>query len=181
MSHRPRVRSTTICAIRKNGITAMAGDGQVSIDKVAVKHSTRKVRRIADGKVLTGFAGATADAFTLLELFEAKLQEYGGNLQRAAVELAKMWRTDRMLRRLEALMLVADRDRILLLTGTGDVVEPDEPLIGIGSGGAYAQAAAAALYRHAELPADTIAREALQIASEICVFTNNQIVVERLD
>jgi ATP-dependent HslUV protease subunit HslV len=172
--------STTILAVRKDGRTAMAGDGQVSLDRLALKHTARKVRRIHKDQVITGFAGATADAFALLERFEAKLEEHGGNLPRAAVELAKLWRTDRMLRRLEAMLLVADRQHILLLSGTGDVVEPDEPVIGIGSGGAFAQAAGLALHRHAALDAEAIARESLRIAADLCIYSNANIVVETL-
>ena len=171
-------RSTTILAVRKDGETAIAGDGQVSLDKIALKHNARKVRRIYKDKIVVGFAGGTADALALLEHFEAKLEEYSGNLPRAAVELAKLWRTDRMLRRLEAMMLVADREDILLLSGTGDVVEPDEPVIGIGSGGAFAQAAGLALYRHSKLSAPELAREALEISGEICIYSNKNIIVE---
>ena len=171
-------RSTTICAARRDGVTAMAGDGQVSLDKIVLKHGARKVRRVGGGSVLAGFAGATADAFALLELFDKKLAEHGGNLRRASVELAKLWRTDRMLRRLEAMMIVADEGAMLVLSGTGDVVEPDEPVIAIGSGGAYAQAAGLALLRHSTLGAEQIARESLRIAGEICVFTNDRVVVE---
>ncbi|MEQ8818981.1 MAG: ATP-dependent protease subunit HslV [Sumerlaeia bacterium] len=174
-------RSTTICACRKDGQTALGGDGQVSLQNIAIKHTAKKVRRIYGGKVLTGFAGATADAFALLEKFEAKLEEHDGNLRRAAVELAKLWRTDRMLRRLEAMMVVADKDAILLLSGTGDVVEPDEPVIGIGSGGAFAQSAALALFRHAtHLSADEIVRESLKIAGDTCIYTNSHATVETL-
>lgn len=173
-------RSTTICAVRRDGVTAMAGDGQVSLDKIVMKHGARKVRRVHDGKVLAGFAGSTADAFALLDLFEAKLKEHGGNLQRASVELAKLWRTDRLLRRLEAMMVVADRGALLVLSGTGDVVEPDEAAIAIGSGGPYAQAAALALLRHSTLGAEEIAREALRIAAGICVYTNDNVAVETL-
>ncbi|MBI5155620.1 ATP-dependent protease subunit HslV [Candidatus Poribacteria bacterium] len=173
-------RSTTICAVRKDGQTAIGGDGQISLQNIALKHGARKVRRIYKNEVLCGFAGATADAIELLERFEAKMEEHGGNLTRAAVELTKLWRTDRLLRRLEAMMLVADRGHILLLSGTGDVVEPDEPVIGIGSGGAYAQAAALALYRHSALTAEEIVRESLRIAGGLCVFTNLNATVETL-
>ncbi len=158
----------------------MAGDGQVSFGQTVMKGTARKVRRIADGKVVVGFAGATADAFTLLERFEAKIKEHRGTLQRAAVELAKDWRTDRYLRRLEAMMIVMNDETTLLLSGTGDVVEPDEGVVAIGSGGPFALAAARALYRHTDHDAPTIAREALQMAAEICVYTNDQIVLEEL-
>jgi len=158
----------------------MAGDGQVTLESTVMKHRARKVRKIYDDKVLAGFAGTTADAFTLFERFEEKLQQYSGNILRAAVELAKDWRTDRVLRRLEALLLVADREHSLIISGTGDVVEPDDGIIGIGSGGAYAQAAAKALVLHSELDARRIAEEAMRIASEICIYTNDQIVVEEL-
>ena len=158
----------------------MAGDGQVSLGQTVMKGQARKVRRIADGKVIAGFAGATADAFTLLDRFEAKLKEFRGSLQRAAVELAKDWRTDRYLRRLEAMLVVMDASTTLLISGTGDVVEPDEGVIAIGSGGSYALAAARALVRNSELSAADVARRSLEIAAEICVYTNAQIVVEEM-
>ena len=158
----------------------MAGDGQVSLGQTIMKGQARKVRRIAEGKVVAGFAGATADAFTLLDRFEAKLKEYRGSLQRAAVELAKDWRTDRYLRRLEAMLVVMDGDSTLLISGTGDVVEPDEGVIAIGSGGSYALAAARALVRNSDLSAAEIARRSLEIAGEICVYTNQEIVVEEM-
>ena len=158
----------------------MAGDGQVSLGETVMKGQARKVRRIADGKVIAGFAGATADAFTLLDRFEAKLKEFRGSLQRAAVELAKDWRTDRYLRRLEAMLVVMDASTTLLISGTGDVVEPDEGVIAIGSGGSYALAAARALVRNSDLSAAEIARRSLEIAAEICVYTNAQIVVEEM-
>ena len=158
----------------------MAGDGQVSLGQTVMKGQARKVRRIAEGTVVAGFAGATADAFTLLDRFEAKLKEYRGSLQRAAVELAKDWRTDRYLRRLEAMLVVMDRSTTLLISGTGDVIEPDEGVIAIGSGGSYALAAARALVRNSDLPAADIARRSLEIAAEICVYTNNEIVVEEM-
>ncbi len=173
-------RSTTILAVRRDGKTAVGGDGQVSLDKIAMKHGARKVRRIYKDQVICGFAGATADAFALMEKFEGKLQEHGGQLQRAAVELAKLWRTDRMLRRLEAMMLVADKDTILLLSGTGDVIEPDEPVIAIGSGGAFAQSAALALYRKTDLAASEIVQEGMRIAAETCVFTNDTLTMEEI-
>jgi ATP-dependent HslUV protease subunit HslV len=175
-----RIRSTTIIAVRRDGRAAMAGDGQVSLGSTVVKGSARKVRKIAGGRVIAGFAGASADAFTLLDRFEAKLEEHRHNLPRAAVELAKDWRTDRYLRKLEAMLIVMDTTNTLLLSGTGDVIEPDEGVIAIGSGGSYALAAARALMRHTPLPAAEVAREALRIAGEICIYTNEQIVVEEL-
>lgn len=176
----PKFRSTTILAVRRGDRCAMAGDGQVSLGQTVMKSNARKVRRLSEGDVVTGFAGATADAFTLLERFEAKLKEHRHNLSRAAVEMAKDWRTDRYLRKLEAMLLVMDKSTTLLLSGTGDVIEPDEGVIAIGSGGPYALAAARALMRHTELDAKAIATEALRIAGEICVYTNSDIVVEEL-
>jgi ATP-dependent HslUV protease, peptidase subunit HslV len=173
-----RIRSTTIVAVRRNGKIAMAGDGQVTVDKTVMKHTARKVRRIAGGTVIAGFAGSAADGITLLEKFETKLAALGNNLMRAAVELAKDWRQDRALRRLEALLVVGNADHLLVLSGTGDVIEPDEGIAAIGSGGPYAQAAAMALLHHSTLDAETIAREALKIASQICIFTNADITVE---
>lgn len=175
-----RIRSTTIVAVRRDGKAAMAGDGQVSLGPTIMKGHAKKVRRIAEGSVVVGFAGATADAFTLLDRFEAKLKEHRGALQRSAVELAKDWRTDRFLRRLEAMMIVMDASTTLLLSGTGDVIEPDEGIIAIGSGGTYALAAGRAMLRHTSLSATDIARESLRIASEICVYTNNEIVLEEI-
>ncbi|MDH5673519.1 MAG: ATP-dependent protease subunit HslV [Myxococcales bacterium] len=175
-----RIRSTTIVAVRRDGRAALAGDGQVSLGQTVVKGQARKVRRLSDGRVLVGFAGATADAFTLLERFEGKLEAHRHNLTRAAVELAKDWRTDRYLRRLEAMMIVMDAETTLLLSGTGDIIEPDEGIIAIGSGGSYALAAARALLRHTELSAAEIARTALGIAAEICVYTNDNIVLEEV-
>ncbi len=159
---------------------ALAGDGQVTMGNAVLKKTARKIRRLHEGRVLAGFAGSTADAFTLFEKFEAKLAEFGGNLRRAAVELAKDWRTDRVLRRLEALMIVTDGKDLMLLSGTGDVVEPDDGVVGIGSGGSFALAAARAMLLHTELPAAEIAREAVRVASEICVFTNDNIVSEEI-
>jgi len=173
------MRSTTILAIRHNGKLAIAGDGQVTLDKTIVKHGARKVRKISGGKVLAGFAGSAADGITLLEKFEAKFGEFK-DIRRAAVELAKDWRQDRVLRRLEALMIVGNPEHLFLLSGTGDVIEPDEGIAAIGSGGAYAQAAAAALLRNSELDASEIARKSLEIASEICIYTNSDITVETL-
>ena len=174
------VRSTTVVAVRRDGVIAMAGDGQVTMGETVLKGTARKVRKIYDDKILVGFAGATADAFTLFERFEGKVKEYSGDITRAAVELAKDWRTDRMLRRLEALLLVADRGKILEITGTGDVVEPDHGVIAIGSGGAYAQAAARAYLDASSLGAREIAERSLQIAADICIYTNSEIVVEEL-
>lgn len=173
-------RSTTILAVRRDGKLAIAGDGQVTFDKTVMKHKARKIRRIGDGKVLAGFAGSAADGMTLLDKFEAKLSEYRGNLTRAAVELAKDWRTDRYLRRLEALLIVGDTEHLFVLSGTGDVVEPDDDVAAIGSGGPYAQAAAVALLRNSTMSADQIVREALAIAAKICIYTNEDIAVEVL-
>jgi ATP-dependent HslUV protease subunit HslV len=172
---------TTIACVKKNGRVAMAGDGQVTLGHAAIKHSATKVRKIFSGKVAVGFSGATADAMTLFDKFEAKLEEYRGNLKRAAVELARDWRTDRVLRRLEALLVVADKESMFLISGSGDVLEPDDNVIAIGSGGSYAQAAAKALSKYSELSAEEIAKESLLIASEICIYTNNNITVEVLD
>ncbi|QYU71081.1 ATP-dependent protease subunit HslV [Leptolyngbya sp. 15MV] len=168
---------TTIIGVRKNGTTAIAGDGQVSMGNTVMKPNARKVRRIGGGKVVAGFAGATADAFTLFERLEKKLEQYSGQLMRAAVELAKDWRTDKYLRNLEALMIVADESTLLVLTGNGDVLEPEGGITAIGSGGNYALAAARAL-DHYEEDAETIAREAMAVAAEICVFTNDNVTVE---
>ena len=175
-----RIRSTTIIAVRKDGKLAIAGDGQVTFDKTIMKHGARKVRRIADGKVLAGFAGSAADGITLLEKFEGKLAEYKNNIVRAAVELAKEWRSDRALRRLEALLIVGTAEHLFVISGNGDVIEPDEGVAAIGSGGPYAQAAAAALVRNTSLDAPAIAQEALKIAGEICIYTNDDITVETL-
>ncbi|MFP6625843.1 MAG: ATP-dependent protease subunit HslV [Deltaproteobacteria bacterium] len=172
--------ATTIIAVRRNGHVAMAGDGQVTNDQTVLKHSARKVRRLYEGKVLGGFAGATADAFTLFEKFEGKLDKYSGNLTRAAVELAKDWRSDRVLRRLEAMLIVADGEHSLLISGAGDVIEPDDGIIAIGSGGNYALAAARALVEHTELEAGDIARQAMKIAGQICVYTNDNVSIEEL-
>ncbi len=172
-------RGTTIVSVRRHGKVAMAGDGQVSMGNTIMKGNARKVRRLAGGKVIAGFAGGTADAFTLFELFEAKLEQYG-NLTRAAIELAKDWRTDRRLRRLEALLCVADADASLIISGNGDVIEPEDDLMAIGSGGAYAQAAAKALLTNSDLGAREITERALEIAADICVYTNRNVVVEEL-
>jgi ATP-dependent HslUV protease subunit HslV len=172
---------TTILSVRRGGQVVLGGDGQVSLGNTIMKGNARKVRRLYKDKVLAGFAGATADAFTLFERFEAKLEKHSGNLTRAAVELAKDWRTDRMLRRLEALLCVADRSASLIISGTGDVIEPEHDLMAIGSGGAYAQAAARALLAHSELPARAIVEQALHIAADICVYTNHNLTIEELD
>jgi ATP-dependent HslUV protease subunit HslV len=175
-----RFHATTIVAVRRGEHAAMAGDGQVTLGQTIVKGKARKVRRLAEGRVLCGFAGATADAFTLLDRFEAKLKGHQHNLPRAAVELAKDWRTDRYLRKLEAMLIVMDAKNTLLLSGTGDVVEPDDGIVAIGSGGNYALAAARALLDHSQLTAAEIARESLRIASQICVYTNGEIILEEL-
>jgi ATP-dependent HslUV protease subunit HslV len=175
-----RVRSTTVLAVRRDGKIAMAADGQVTLGDTVVKHGAKKLRRLSDGKVVAGFAGSTADAQALFGRFEAKLQEYRGNLERAAVELAKEWRTDRALRRLDALLIVADREHILLLSGNGDLIEPDDGVLAIGSGGPYALAAARALMQHTKLPASAVAEDAMRIAAAICVYTNDHILVEEL-
>lgn len=174
--------ATTICAVRKNGKTAIAGDGQVTFgEHTIMKANARKVRRLYHGKVLSGFAGSVADAFTLFEKFEAKLESYHGNLERAAVELAKEWRTDKVLHKLEALLLVADSEHILMISGGGEVIEPDGDCAAIGSGGFYALSAARALTRHTDMSAAEIAKESLSIASDICVYTNHNIIVEELE
>jgi ATP-dependent HslUV protease, peptidase subunit HslV len=174
------MHGTTILSLRHKGNVVMAGDGQVSIGNAVVKHTARKIRRLAQGRVLAGFAGSTADALTLCDKFEKKLDEYNNNLRRAAVELARDWRADRILRRLEAMMAVADRESSLLISGIGDVLEPDDGIIAIGSGGNFALAAARVLLKHTHLDAKTIALEAMHTAAAICVFTNDQIVVEEL-
>jgi ATP-dependent HslUV protease, peptidase subunit HslV len=174
------IHATTVIAVRHRGKVAMAGDGQVSFNNMVLKHGARKVRRIYHDQILAGFAGAAADAFSLFTKFEAKLEEYRGNLSRAAVELAKDWRTDRALRRLEALLGVADLEHSFIVSGTGDVIEPDDGIIGIGSGGGFALSAARALIKHSDLSAREIVTEAMHIASEICIYTNAQITVEEL-
>jgi ATP-dependent HslUV protease, peptidase subunit HslV len=174
------MHGTTIVAVRHRGKVVLAGDGQVTLGQTVLKHNARKLRRLYQGKVLAGFAGATADAFTLFEKFEEKLESMNGSLRRAAVGLAKDWRTDRILRRLEALLVVADAESTLVISGAGDVVEPDDGVIAIGSGGNYALAAAKALVRHGDLDARAVAEEAMRIAATICVFTNDQVTVEEL-
>ncbi len=174
-------RGTTILSVRRNGKVVIGGDGQVSMGNTIMKGNARKVRRLHDGQVLAGFAGGTADAFTLFERFEGQLQKHSGNLVRAAVELAKDWRTDRMLRRLEALLTVADREASLIISGNGDVIEPEGSIMAIGSGGPYAQAAATALLENTELSARDIVEKGLAIAADICVYTNHNRVIEELD
>jgi ATP-dependent HslUV protease subunit HslV len=172
-------KGTTICAVRRDGVTAIAGDGQVTMgESVIMKGTAKKVRRIYGGKVVVGFAGSVADAFALCEKFEDKLTQYSGNLPRAAVELAQDWRTDRAMRKLEAMLLCADKENLMLVSGTGEVIEPDGGVLAIGSGGNYALAAARALYENTEMKAEEIAYKALKIASDICVFTNDNITVE---
>jgi ATP-dependent HslUV protease subunit HslV len=175
-----RIRSTTVLVVRRNGQVVIGGDGQVTMGNTVVKSTARKIRRLHDGKLVAGFAGSAADGITLFEKFEARLKEYGGNLTRAAVELAKDWRTDRALRRLEALLLVADREKTLLLSGTGDVIEPDGDAAAVGSGGSYALAAARALLDATTLPAREIAERALAIAGDICIYTNAARTFEEL-
>jgi ATP-dependent HslUV protease subunit HslV len=175
-----KIRSTTILAVRHKGEVVIAGDGQVSLGNTVMKHQAKKVRRLYHGKVITGFAGATADAFTLFDKLEQKLEQYNGNLTRASVELAKDWRMDKMLRRLEAMLIAVDKESSLLLTGNGDVIEPDTGILAIGSGGPYAQAAAMALIQHSDLDAEQICRVSMEIAANICVFTNHSIVVEKI-
>ncbi|CAN5825528.1 ATP-dependent protease subunit HslV [soil metagenome] len=176
-----KFHATTILAVRKNGKVALGGDGQVTMGETVMKASAQKVRKIRDGKVLAGFAGSVADAFTLFEKFEEKLERYPGNLSRAAVELAKDWRSDRYLRRLEALLAVADNEHLYLLSGNGDVIEPDDEILAIGSGGSYALAAARALKSHTDMPATEIVRRGLEIAAEICVYSNQNITVLELE
>jgi ATP-dependent HslUV protease subunit HslV len=172
--------ATTILSVRRGSQVVVAGDGQVTLGHTVMKSNARKVRRLANGKVLAGFAGAAADAFTLFEVFEAKLDKHGGQLLRAAVEMAKEWRTDRRLGKLEALLAVADKDSSLIISGNGDVIEPEDGLVAIGSGGPYALAAARALLQHTELDARTIAENALNVAGDICIYTNRNLVIEEL-
>ncbi|HQG32142.1 MAG TPA: ATP-dependent protease subunit HslV [Deltaproteobacteria bacterium] len=174
------IRGTTVLCVRKGTNVVLAGDGQVTMNNIVLKAHARKVRRLYEGKVLAGFAGSTSDAFTLFERFEAKLKEYRGNLTRAAVEMGKDWRTDRVLRRLEALMIVADTTKTFLLSGSGDVVEPDDDVCGIGSGGQYAVAAAKALVHNTDLSARAIAEKAMDIAADICIYTNKSLIFEEL-
>lgn len=177
---RPQVRATTVVAVVRGGEVAMAADGQVTVGEMVMKQSAEKVRRIAKDKAVVGFAGGVADALTLLERLEGKFETYPGNVRRAAVELARDWRTDRMLRRLEAMLLVADPETLLVVSGNGDVIEPDDGVAAIGSGGSYALAAARALSRHTDLSAREIAAEALRVAAEICIYTNDSIKIETL-
>jgi ATP-dependent HslUV protease subunit HslV len=174
------VRSTTILSVRRDNKVAVAGDGQVTFDKTVMKSSARKVRRLYNDKIVAGFAGSTADAFTLFARFEAKLEQYRGNLQRAAVELGKEWRTDKYLRHLEALLIVADESASFVISGGGDVIEPDDGVVAIGSGGPYATAAARALLRHTSLSAREIVTEAMKIAAETCIYTNSNLVIEEI-
>jgi ATP-dependent HslUV protease, peptidase subunit HslV len=174
------IHATTILAVRQDGNAVLAGDGQVTLGATVVKQSARKIRRLYNDSVLAGFAGSAADSFALFSRFEAKLEQYRGNLERSAVELARDWRTDRILRRLEAMLIVLDRKSMFLLSGTGDLIEPDEGIIGIGSGGAFAQAAAVALARHTALDARTIAEEAMKVAAGICIYTNGHLTIEEL-
>jgi ATP-dependent HslUV protease subunit HslV len=175
-----KMRSTTILLVRRNGRVALAGDGQVTLGETVMKSGARKVRRLYNDRILAGFAGATADAFSLLTRFEAKLEQYQGNLERAAIELSKEWRTDKVLRHLEALLVVADEKSSFLLSGNGDVIAPDDGVLAIGSGGSYALAAARALVQHTELSAGEIAAAALRIAGEICIYTNTNLILEEL-
>ena len=177
---RERLRSTTVICVRRNGQVVMAADGQVTLGDHVLKHSAKKIRRLYQDKILAGFAGSTADAFSLFARFETKLEQYAGNLNRSAVELAKDWRTDKMLRSLEALLLVADQGQTFLISGQGDVIEPDSGIAAIGSGGPYAIAAATALFEHTDLPPRAIAEEAMKIAGKICIYTNDKITIEEL-
>ena len=179
-SSRKRIRSTTVLCVRRNGQVVMAGDGQVTMGDHVMKHGARKIRRLYQDKILAGFAGSTADAFSLFSRFEAKLEQYQGNLGRSAVELAKDWRTEKSLRQLEALLLVADKEQTYILSGTGDVIEPDDGVAAIGSGGAYATAAAIALLQHTQLDARKICEEAMKIAAQTCIYTNEKTTIEEL-
>src|SRR3982751_3095655 len=180
MSKNRLIRSTTVLSVRRNGQVVLAGDGQVTLGESVIKHNARKIRRLFQDKILAGFAGSTADAFSLFSRFEAKLEQYHGNLGRAAVELAKDWRTDKILRNLEALLIVADPGQTFLISSAGDVIEPDEGIAAIGSGGSYALAAARALMENTQLPARRIAEEAMKIAGQICIFTNDRVTIDEL-
>ena len=181
MKHHPEtIYGTTILCVKRGGKMVIGGDGQVTLGNIVMKGNARKVRRLYDGKVLAGFAGATADAFTLFERFEGRLQTHNGQLMRSAVEMAKDWRTDRALRKLEAMMIVADADTMLLISGTGDVIEPQDNFIAIGSGGSYAHAAAQALMRHSEIGAEDMVKNALTIAADLCIYTNHNFTIETL-
>jgi len=180
MSEQFNMHGTTILSVRHNGKVAVGGDGQVTMGNAVMKHSANKVRRMYNDKIIGGFAGGTADAFALFSRFEEKLEKYNGNLARSAVELAKDWRTDKILRRLEAMLLVVDKEQSFLVSGTGDVVEPDEGVMAIGSGGMFAQSAALALTRHSQLEARQIVEEAMKIAQEVCIYTNSNVTIEEL-
>ncbi len=180
MTENQKIHGTTILVVRHKGKVAMAGDGQVTLGHTVMKHSASKVRRMYHDKIIGGFAGATADAFSLFSRFEEKLEKFNGNLSRSAVELAKDWRTDKLLRRLEAMLLVADKNNSYVISGTGDVVEPDDGIVGIGSGGMYAQAAAKALVKHSNLEAVQIVKEAMNVAESICIYTNSHLTLEEL-
>ncbi len=176
-----KIRSTTILSVRRGDEVAIGGDGQVSVGETQIKHDARKIRALAEGKVLCGFAGSAADAFALLDRFDTKLERYKGNLRRSAIELAKDWRTDRVLRRLDSLLVACAKDVTLMISGAGDVIEPSDGVVGLGSGGMYAAAAAKALLAHSDLPAAKIVEQALHIAADICVYTNHEVVVETLE
>ncbi|HTS06092.1 MAG TPA: ATP-dependent protease subunit HslV [Candidatus Eisenbacteria bacterium] len=180
MATKRLIRSTTVLSVRRDGNVVLAGDGQVTLGESVIKHSAKKIRRLYNDKILAGFAGSTADAFTLFSRFEAKLEQYHGNLGRAAVELGRDWRTDKFLRNLEALLIVSDKDQTYLLSGQGDVIEPDSGIAAIGSGGPYAQAAAQALLDHTQLPARQVAEEAMKIAGKMCIYTNDRVTIEEL-
>src|SRR5499425_1455688 len=180
MARKRLIRSTTVLSVRRNGTVVLAGDGQVTLGESVIKHSAKKIRRLYNDKILAGFAGSTADAFTLFSRFEGKLEQYHGNLGRAAVELGRDWRTDKFLRNLEALLLVSDKDQTFLLSGQGDVIEPDSGIAAIGSGGPYAQAAADALAAHTTLSAREIAEESMKIAGKMCIYTNDAVTIEEL-
>jgi len=175
-----KIRSTTICVVRKDGKTVIAGDGQVTLGHSVMKATAKKIRKLSDGKVVVGFAGSAADGLALMERLEEKLNKYRGNLLKASVELAKDWRTDKYLRRLEAILVAADKERMLLISGNGDVIEPDEPVLAIGSGGDFARSAALALYKNTDFSARKIVEEAMSIASQICIYTNQNITIEEL-
>jgi ATP-dependent HslUV protease, peptidase subunit HslV len=174
------MHGTTILCVRRDGRVSIGGDGQVTMGATVMKHNARKVRKLYNNTILAGFAGATADAFTLIEKFEGKIEEYHGNIARAAVELAKEWRTNKMLRQLEALLIVADKDHTFIISGTGDVIEPEDGIAAIGSGGPFAQAAAQALVKHSPLDAQGVVKEAMEIASKICIYTNSNLIIEEL-
>ncbi len=178
-----KIRSTTVCAVVHNGQVAIGADGQATMGNTVAKSNVKKIRKLMDGKIVTGFAGSTADAFTLLERFDEKLSTYGGNMKRAAIELAKDWRTDRYLRKLEAMLIVANNEEVLIVSGTGDVLEPDNGVATIGSGSMYAQAAAVAMKKHGKegMTAEDIVRQSLNIAADICIYTNHNLVVEKID